>query len=238
MDPSGKYLLMSNAFADSVSVYSVSSGTLTLVGEFPAGKNPNDLKFSPSGNFVYVSNSSVGFITGFAFNASSGTLTPVTGSPFPSGGGVSGLAIDGSNHLLFAANSSDNTVSVFTIDGSGALQQISGSPFPAGTAPLALTVDTTNTFLYVANSGSGNVSAFSVNATTGALTAITGSPFSAGTEPLYVLAEPAGGFIYVGNQTSTNVSSFSYDTSTGALTAVSGSPFSVGSAPGQMVVVH
>jgi len=237
IDPSGKYLLITNAFDDNVSVYSISSGTLTLVANFPSDNSPNELVFTPSGSFVYVS-SSTGFITAYAFNPATGTLAPVPGSPFPSGGGVAGLTIDKGSHFLFAANSTDGTVSAFTIDsGSGALSQISGSPFAVGTGPRALALDATNAFLYVANQGSNNVSAFTVNANTGFLTAISGSPFSAGTAPVFALAEPAGGFLYVGNQSSTNLSSYTYDSTTGVLTAVSGSPFTVGSAPGGMAIV-
>ena len=237
VDPSGKYLLITNSFDNNVSVYSLGSGTLTLVGNAPADKNPNELVFFPSGEFVYVSNST-GFISAYAFNSGNGNMTPVPGSPFPSGGGLAGLAIDQTKHYLFAANATDNTVSVFTIDsGTGVLHRISGSPFPAGTGPRALTMDTTNAFLYVANQGSDNVSAFSLDPATGTLIPITGSPFSAGTEPIFIVAEPAGGFIYVGNQKGTNITSFSYD-ATGKLTAVSGSPFTVPSAPGALVIVH
>ena len=239
IDPSGKYLLITETFDNKVSVYSLGSGTLTLVGRFDADRNPNELTFFPSGEFVYVSNST-GFITAYAFDSTTGSLTEVPGSPFPSGGGVAGLELDKSRQFLFAANATDGTVSVFTINpGTGALAQISGSPFPAGSGPRALTVDTTNAFLYVANQGSNDISAFTLNASTGALTAISGSPFTAGTQPVFIMAEPAGGFIYVGNQGSTNLSSYSFDTTTpGKLDPVSGSPFTVGSAPGGMVIVH
>ena len=238
VDPSGKFLLITNTFDNNVSVFSLGSGALTLVGSFPTDKSPNEMIFFPSGEFVYISNST-GFITAYAFNSANGSMTPVPGSPFPSGGGLAGLAIDQSKHFLFAANAADNTVSVFTIDSaSGALHQISGSPVPAGTGPRALTMDNTNAFLYVANQGSGNISAFSLDPSTGTLVPLTGSPFSAGTEPIFIMAEPAGGFIYVGNQKSTNISSFSYDTGTGKLTGVTGSPFTAPSAPGSMVIVH
>ena len=158
------------------------------------------------------------------------------------------MTVDSGGHFLFAANTSDGTVSVFTIDANGALAQISGSPFPSLTSsttaagPRALTLDPTGAFLYVANGTSNNVSAFSVNATTGSLTALSGSPFAAGTGPLFILSQPGddNNFVLVGNQGSTNITSLSIDNDTapGKLTAASGSPFSLASAPGAMVVVR
>jgi 6-phosphogluconolactonase (cycloisomerase 2 family) len=246
IDASGKYLLMTTNFADkdkNVSVFSLDSGSgaITLVGNFGANPSPNDLKISPTGNFVYVSDSDEALITAFSLNPANGNLTSVAGSPFDAGAGVAGLAIDSGSHFLYAANTSDNTISAFVINpATGALSPIAGSPYSLGTAtaPRAIAMDPSGAFLYVANQGSNNVSAFTITAGTGQLVTITGSPFSAGTQPVFVLAEPAGQFLYVGNQSSTNVSGFSYDSTTGVLKAISGSPFTVGSAPGAMTITH
>src|SRR3954464_6008215 len=87
--------------------------------------------------------------------AGGGTSTPVieTGTPT----GTLGPAT-----VVFVANSSSNTVSVFTMSTStGALTEITGSPFPTGTQPQALVI-ALGKFLYVANAGSSTVSGFSI----------------------------------------------------------------------------
>jgi 6-phosphogluconolactonase len=47
------------------------------------------MAIDPAGKFLYVTNSSATFpyanVTGFTVDANSGTLTPIAGSPFPSG---------------------------------------------------------------------------------------------------------------------------------------------------------
>ena len=244
IDASGKYLLVTTNFAgNNLLVFSLSTGGApTLVGSYAVNTSPNNLLISPTSNFVYISNSDVGLITAFSLDSATGTLTPIPGSPFGAGSGVSGLTTDPNSRYLYAANNSDNTVSAYTIDsGTGTLKKILGSPYGLGTAsgPRGVATDTTGTFLYVANAGSNNVSAFMIENGTGQLSQVNaGTPYSVGTSPVFILVEPAGQYLYVGNQGSTNVSGFTYDSTTGKLTAISGAPFSLGSAPGAMVITH
>jgi 6-phosphogluconolactonase len=244
LDPLGQFLLVTNTVSNDVSVFSVDSGSgaLTAVGSpVPANNGPTEILFTPSGNFVYVTNPSIGFITAFKF--AGGVLSPVPGSPFGSGAGVSALAVESGEHFLYAANTTANTISGFAIDStSGALTAVPGSPFSttAGTGPSAMAVDTLNKFLYVATAGSSfSIWAFTFDATTGTLTPVTNSPFnllSAG--GLFLVMEPSGSFFYIGNQSGSNIAAFKYDSGTAVPTAVTGSPFSTGSAPGKMVIVH
>jgi 6-phosphogluconolactonase len=248
IDASGKYLLITDTLAQTVSVYSLNagSGAITFLASYPASPGPTEMAISPTSNFVYISNPTAtgGLITAYSLDSGTGTLTPIPGSPFPAGNGVAGLAVDSGGRYLYAANSSDNTVSAYRIShetlDNGALSAISGSPYLLGTAqtPRAVAIDPSGTFLYVANAGTNNVSAFSITSSTGQLTTITGSPFSAGTEPVFVLAEPAGKYLYIGNQKSTNITGFSYDSTTGKLTAISGSPFTIPAGPGAMTIAH
>ncbi len=64
--------------------------------------------------------------------------------------------------FAFVANTSDNTVSIYTVIASSGLLRDNGYVL-VGTKPVAVTVTPNGQFLYVANSGSSNVSAFSVN---------------------------------------------------------------------------
>ena len=244
LDPSGQYLLVTNTVSNNISVFSVDSGSgaLSQVGSpVYANNGPTEILITPSGKFVYVTNPSIGFITGFTFAA--GVLSPVPGSPFASGAGVSAVAVESGEHFLYAANTTANTISGFVIDSTtGALTTVPGSPFSstAGSGPSAMSMDTANKFLYVTTPGSSDsIWAFTWDSTTGTLTPASNSPFnllSAGS--LFLIMEPSGSFFYIGNQSASNIAGFQYSSGNATPTAVTNSPFSIGSPPGKMVISH
>lgn len=91
VDPSGKFLYTANSASNNISAYTIDGGTGALTplpgSPFTSGENPNSVVISPSGKFVYVvdaENSSSDNISAYALNATTGALTPVPGSPFPS----------------------------------------------------------------------------------------------------------------------------------------------------------
>lgn len=137
----------------------------------------------PTGHFLYVADSTGNAV--FGFTISSGTLTPINGSPFAVGAQPVAIATTPNGALLYVANETSNNVSAFVIDAkSGALGALSGSPFPTGgKGPSYLAA--TGTFLYVTELGTNDVAAFAIG-TNGALTAVSGSPFSVATQPTWV----------------------------------------------------
>jgi DNA-binding beta-propeller fold protein YncE len=101
LDPSGQFLLVTNTLSNNVSVFSVDSGTGALSAQGSAvyaNNGPTEILITPSGKFVYVTNPTIGFITAFTFAA--GVLTPVPGSPFASGTGVSAVVVESGEHFL------------------------------------------------------------------------------------------------------------------------------------------
>jgi 6-phosphogluconolactonase len=162
--------------------------------------------------FVYVANGGSNSISAYSIDASSGVLTPISGSPYPVGKAPSSIAVDPLGHFAYVSNQADGDVSGFAIDRvSGALTAVSGSLFPSRLGPSSVAVDPSSTFVYVANANSNNVSAYAVDRNDGVLTPVVGSPFAAGTGP-------------------------SFDAMSGALTAVPGSPFTAGSLPDAIAV--
>jgi len=264
IDPSGKYLLVTNNLGNNVSVYSIDSSTGALSevagSPFPANANPAEILITPSGKFVYVTNPGIGMVTAFTF--SNGVLTQVSatpavpGSPYFSGKGAFGLAVDGSERFLYVANpaasnpppfsSTTGNISGFNIDSAtGALTPITGSPFTstvgAGTGPSALTVDPSGRFVYAVTEGSSfAIWCFAITPTNGPtngqLVAVTNSPFSLAAGGLFALIDPSGNFLYIGSQTGNGIEGYTYNPSTGAPTVITGSPFSTGTAPGKMVL--
>ncbi len=258
IDPSGKYLLVTNNIGShgsgegDISVYSIDagSGALTEVpgSPFLANADPTSIVFTHSGKFVYVTNPVNGTVTAFAFDPTAPQiLTQLHGFPISSGQGAGALAVDGSDGFLYVANFSDpnpllgtnGNISGFTIDRTtGALTLIPGSPFTStvGNNPSAIVVDPSGRFVYAATSGSSYaIWCFSITSPTGQLTAVTGSPFSLSSGGQFALFDPSGSFLYIGNQPGNGVSGYTYNPSTGAPTAITGSPFATG-APGAMVL--
>jgi 6-phosphogluconolactonase (cycloisomerase 2 family) len=183
------------------------------------------------GNFVYTNDDQqevANTVSAFSV-ARNGTLTPVAGSPFPTGGFGAGGGFYASNRIttagnfLFASNSKSNDVSVFTIDPiTGALTPVAGSPFPTGgtgIAGIALAA-TPDGLLMAANSdgGSHNITVFNI-AADGKLTPIAGSPFPTQSRPDGIKVTPNGKFLAVAEPEVGGVEMFSI-ASSGALTSL------------------
>ena len=72
-------------------------------------------------------------VSAYTINASTGVLTPVTGSPFATGVSPFSVTTDPSGKFLYVANGDSGTVSAFVIDATtGALAPVANSPFAAG----------------------------------------------------------------------------------------------------------
>ena len=151
-DPSGKVLLVTGTgvfgTGGGVEVFTFNSTTgglvLGLNSPNQVGTDPRGAAVDATGKYVYVPNTADATISAFVLDSTSGALTPVPGSPFPSGGngsinGPLGITADTSGHFIFVSNAS-NDISVFSINtATGALTPIAGSPFPAGgNAPSAI----------------------------------------------------------------------------------------------------
>jgi len=230
---SPRFAFVANSGDNTVSVYTVNgtSGLLRANGYAVVKSEPLGLTVTQGGQFVYVVNSGSADISGFSVNTN-GTLTDISGSPFPTGTTPSAVATDPAGKFLYVANRGSADVSAFKINPTtGALTAVSGSPFPAGASPAALKVDPSGKFLYVANSGSDNVSAYKINGTGGALNEISGSPFAAGLAPTGLAVAASGKFVYVANNGSNDVSGYQLNTTTGVLKGISGSPFAAGTKP-------
>lgn len=92
----GKFVFAGNTGGNSLSTYSIdSAGSLTPVGApISLGTNaqPSSIAVDPQGKFVFVS-IVPREMAGFTLDSSTGTLTPIPGSPFPvsSGGPTRGM---------------------------------------------------------------------------------------------------------------------------------------------------
>lgn len=134
-------------------VIDANTGALTPIpgSPFATGNAPQFMALVPVtlvGNteFLYTANVQDKTISAFIVDGTSGTLTPLSGSPYHGATSLGGLAVTptstlNGNFFLYASDPQAKTVVAFTVDGTtGAPSPVSGSPFPAGKAPMLLTV--------------------------------------------------------------------------------------------------
>jgi 6-phosphogluconolactonase (cycloisomerase 2 family) len=203
------------------------------------GSGPFAVEVDPAGRFAFVSNtaetSGAPSISVFAIDQNTGALTPVPGSPFPTGlRSPQGLKVHPSGKFLYVAHDLQASfVSAYSINAqTGALTPLPGSPYSTGGVNAwSVSTDPAGKFLFVANGGSGNIPVFTIDANTGALTSIAGSPFASQPDVDKIAVDPSGRFLYADNTTFNTVSGYSINSSSGALTPVTGSPFATGATP-------
>jgi 6-phosphogluconolactonase len=208
---------------------------VTALAAFAAGAGPASATASPVVGQVYVNDNTAGANTVAGFDRhADGSLTPISGSPFATGGAGTGatvpsqgaLQISDDRKYLLAVDAGSNEISVLRISHDGALRQIHGGTVPSGgLEPVSIAVH--GRLAYVANGGDGgsNYTGFTLDGG-GRL-----QPLAASTVPLPDGSAP-GDVLF--NSTGTNVLGVRVNTSLidsfavgsdGRLEAAPGSPF-------------
>ncbi len=207
----GNYVYAANQFDDTVAAFSVntSSGVLKALGASPynVGTSPSGLGISPNGGFLYVANTGSDNVSAFAIcdaivtscsnvNAPDGSLTPVSGSPFPAGGGPVAIAFDPAFTFVYVVDKQSYQVSQYSYGtGSGVLSPLSPPAISTGTTPVSIAVRSGATgtnigntltnptdYVFVANNGASTISAYTLTTTTGLLN-VAGTPFTTFSNP-------------------------------------------------------
>ncbi len=196
--PSGAFLYTSNYGDNTISGFAInsSSGSLTQIegSPFPVpGEVPDGLVVHPSGKFLYavvplIDELGMGEngVASFTIDPTSGTLTPVQGSPVTFGTEFPGpfsIALDPKGKFLYVLGSSDGKIYEFSIDAStGALTPLAGSPYNQELILYAsdLTIDPSGKFLYYSSETLINLGILQIDGTTGALSPATPSFAPAG----------------------------------------------------------
>jgi 6-phosphogluconolactonase len=119
--PSNSFVVGTDVCSNRVIVWSIdqNTGALTQASEFGDPQTttmiaPRGVAIDPSGKFVLVANSQSSDVSVLSLS-SSGTLTPVAGSPFAAGSGPTSIAISASGKVAFVGNVGSNNMSVFPI---------------------------------------------------------------------------------------------------------------------------
>ena len=108
----------------------------------------------PNSKFLFVCELNTGLRV-FSIGTN-GALNEVSGSPYATGTGPTGVLLDPTGSYVYVANKGSNNISAFTLTAaSGKLIAISGSPFSSGgQLPIGIVNDNTKTYMAVINSGS------------------------------------------------------------------------------------
>ncbi len=258
-DSNSKFVFVANQGDNTIAVFTIdrSTGALAEVNapgcatgaicRFPITGATGPSALAVRGNKLFVANLTGG-ISVFTFDAKSGVLTQVSGSPFAADtnfcspstdvttGGFIPCSIDANpdGTFLFVPNKAANAIVELGVQPSGALTVVNS--FATGVMPVAVRVHRSGKFVYVANWGTGDISIFAADAG-GALTPALGSPFPSGANPAFILNDSSGKLMFVANAGDGTVSAFAVNGSTGVLAPASGSPFqAVGSAMGMATI--
>ena len=177
----------------------------------------NSSSSSGSSRIAYATLPALGSVVLLRINDSTGALTVGGQTPQVQGTSPTGLAILPKKTFLYAANSRDNSISIFKVAIDGTLT-ITGAPTPArGSSPNVAVIDPTGNYLLVTNNLSDTISVFSIDSGTGALSLI-GAPVPANPNPTDIRFTHSGLFVYVTNPGAGTVTTFSFNASNGVLT--------------------
>ncbi|MGA7823259.1 MAG: beta-propeller fold lactonase family protein [Steroidobacteraceae bacterium] len=170
VDPSGKFVYVTNSGSNDVSMYTIdaTTGSLTSIGTIAAGTHPVSVAVDPSGKFVYVTNSGSNDVSMYTINATSGSLTSI--GAIAAGTAPVSVAVDPSGKFAYLTNSGSNDVSMYTINATTGSLTLIGT-IAAELSPTSIAIHPSGKFAYVTNSGSNDVSMYSIGST-GTLTLI------------------------------------------------------------------
>jgi 6-phosphogluconolactonase (cycloisomerase 2 family) len=182
--PTGNYAGISGLAVDST------SGNVSVMASSPfqlaSNSQPCEIAIDPAGRYVYTALVNADAVAGFTRDSSSGALTSIPGSPFPTSRAASqtcDLAMHPSGRFLYALNLNGHDIAGYSIDATGTLTPLPGSPYPAQVTPDVfkapftqgpIAVDPSGKFLYVLTTEK-YIAVYSINQNTGALS-ISGSP--------------------------------------------------------------
>jgi 6-phosphogluconolactonase (cycloisomerase 2 family) len=237
------FLYAANDGSGTISAFKInpSTGFLTHVNGSPfladgAPGGDYSLAITPDSKFLYATAETTTVIHIYSIGVN-GSLTEVSGSPFPTGANSQGLKVTANGRFLIVGQGSSNTVAVYAIASTGTLTPVPGSPFPASSAPFAIDANCASSLVFVVDTQSF-IDVYSMS-NNGALTAIFGNPFSNGTSSTNggLALSTDDKFLFVTDTFSSDISSLSIG-SFGPLSQVPNSPFPTSNWPGGTAVTR
>lgn len=180
-DPSGQYALSCDLGTDEVIVYKLDAkaGSITRVGEarLAPGAGPRHIAFHPNGKYVFVNGELNGTVTPLTWDASNGSLKPLTPAPtlpadFTAANTTAEVAVHPNGKFVYVSNRGHDSVALQAFDeASGTLTPVDHTS-TQGQQPRNFSIDPTGRYLVVANQKSDLLVSFKIDALTGKLTPV------------------------------------------------------------------
>jgi hypothetical protein len=218
--------------------FSPSEGSLKLIGQLDDSANWSNV-ITPDGKFVYANSS--GKVAAFAPNATSGLLTPLPASPYPTdSNGQWMLRMHPSGHFMYGIGlytltppgpNGGNIISQligFALDpNTGVPSMLPGFPLPQELGG-GLAIHPSGKFVFAV--GLNAINSYQLDPSSGALSLVGSAPFDGRNYPAIVpVVDPSGRFVYL-CCTNNQLFGFRINQTTGVVTQLDSSPILV-SAP-------
>jgi len=223
--PDGRFIYGGGNGVNGAAVDDLSGALITINSIlYPAGSLLTGMAVTPDGKFLYVSSSNSFWIAAYARDSSTGLLSAIAGSPFPTGQlhTPQAIAVRPDGNFLYVADEDFNTIEIYGIAKDGVLSLVP-SQASTGDGPFWIAIDPADSFLYVTNQRDATISAFGINPD-GTLESI--GIFHLPGEPQGIAVDPSGRFVYV--VSGSLISAFTIDLAAGSLSSIAGSPYMAG----------
>lgn len=145
IDPTGKYVYVTDKAQNEVFGYQISNNTTgALTGlvssPFATGQYPLSITFEPRGKYAYVANYNSQTVSSYSLNLSNGSLGASAGSNFTTATGPTCVTVEPALGIyLYTSNFLDATISGGQLSpNTGALSAVATSFFPSAPQPICL----------------------------------------------------------------------------------------------------
>src|SRR6266436_5732599 len=205
-----------------------------LIAVVVLAQNGTPASTTAAPSFLYAPNISDNTISAYAIDSTTGSLTPVAGSPFAASNSIL-MTIDSDSSFAYVGGGSFSVISTFGNNSlTGFLTLLNTLPQQTyGVTGLTLTAD--HRFAYEANTL--GVVGCRVDKQSGFLTDIAQPQIVLGSGGLARgTVHPSGKFAYFSYPALNSVSAYALNRREGTLTAIPGSPFSAGNLPADLAV--
>ena len=251
IDSAGKYLFVADTVTNGTgSVTYICNGVQATVPVSVSVPGTVSVFAVSSGSLTEVANSPFSVPLG-AEGPANLTALAVSPTAFPPLFAACSQKAAPTSENLYVTDSENNMVWEFGVSSSGALVSPPGDQsilgFPTGTLPSGIAIDPCNRFAYIADQSPDNrISAYTVCNTValpsctiadGSLVEVSGSPFAnQGIDPGPMTEDPFGNHLYVVNTSSSTISGYKISSVTGALTAMTPATVATNSKPVSIAV--
>lgn len=179
--PDNRFVLVADLGLDEVLLYKFEAANGSMTANAPAfrklkpGSGPRHIAWHPNGKFVFVASELSSTTTALRYDAKKGSLKEVGSvSTLPPNSSarndVAEVAVHPDGKFLYVSNRGNDSIAIFSIDGStGALTPTGGVP-TGGKEPRHFAIDPSGNFLLAENQFSEKIVTFRIDQKTGALT--------------------------------------------------------------------